>query len=126
MCFSAAAGGISVAARAGEPLADVATRAGVDSIQYGCHAGSCGVCEVELRRFGGLRAGKAGSGGESGGEGSDNGGGGGGSGGGGGGSRDEGTTAVVRACVAVVPADCVRVEVDLMDDGIWGVDGFDT
>ena len=35
----------------GESLASVASRSGVD-IPYGCHTGKCGVCEVELRKFG--------------------------------------------------------------------------
>lgn len=102
MSFSFA-GGVTVAAKSGDPLAEVASRAGVEGISYGCHAGSCGICEVELRRFSGRREGEGGAD-----------------------EHDEGTKVVVRACVAVVPADCARLEVDLMDDGIWGVDGFDT
>jgi hypothetical protein len=87
-------------AAVGEPLADVARRAGVDSIQYGCHLGNCGVCEVELRRY------------KSGGEGK---------------GGNDASTVVVRACVAVVPADSSRVEIDLLDDGgAWGLDGWDT
>jgi hypothetical protein len=99
---------VAVAARPGEPLCDVASRAGVDSIQYGCHAGNCGICEVELRRFGDGGGGGAKAGGDD------------------GGGGDEATVVVVRACVAVVPAGASRVEVDLMDDGVWGLDGWDT
>lgn len=90
-------------AQVGEPLADVARRAGVDSIQYGCHLGNCGVCEVELRRY--KSSGEQGK--------SDGG--------------NDASTVVVRACVAVVPADSSRVEIDLLDDGgAWGLDGWDT
>jgi uncharacterized spore protein YtfJ len=95
-----------VDAAPGEPLADVALRAGVSSIQYGCHTGNCGVCEVELRRYAAEVAGKGS--------------------GGGGGVSSEPTTVVVRTCVAVVPAGAERVEIDLMDDGVWGLDGWDT
>lgn len=34
----------------GASLAIVAQKCGVD-IQYGCHTGACGVCEVELRQY---------------------------------------------------------------------------
>jgi ferredoxin len=86
----------------GESLAAVAERAGVESIPYGCHTGSCGVCEVELRRYAAEGPGGEGEGGDP-------------------------AVVVVRACVAVVPAGASRVEIDLMDDGgVWGQDGWDT
>jgi hypothetical protein len=34
--------------------------------------------------------------------------------------------AVVRACITKVPRGYSRIEVAQMDDGIWGLDGFDT
>lgn len=92
-------------AAVGEPLADVARRAGVESIQYGCHTGNCGVCEVELRRYEGAE-GEGDSGGD---------------------EAPPPAAVVVRACVAVVPAGASRVEIDLLDDGgAWGLDGWDT
>lgn len=81
----------------GESLASVASRSGVD-IPYGCHTGKCGVCEVELRKFGPA-----------------------------GGAADEaGAPVVVRACVDVVPRGWQRIEIDFLEDAIWGLDGWDT
>jgi hypothetical protein len=34
--------------------------------------------------------------------------------------------AVVRACIAAVPRGYVRLEVDHVEDPIWGTDGWDT
>ena len=33
---------------------------------------------------------------------------------------------VIRSCIAKLPPGYERIDVSLMDDGIWGVDGFDT
>lgn len=33
---------------------------------------------------------------------------------------------VVRACIAGVPPGYSRIEVDVLDDPIWGADGWDT
>ncbi len=38
---------------------------------------------------------------------------------------DQGGTAVVRTCIAAVPPGYTRLEVDAMEDAIWGADGFD-
>ena len=73
-------------------IAEVAARAGVD-IDLGCCAGSCGVCEVEVRKIGG---------------------------------GSDGEAVVVRSCVAGVPPGYERIEVDLLSDSIWSVDGYDT
>ena len=63
----------------------------------GCFSGSCGVCELTLRRIGGEGGGL------------------------------DGAPAVVRSCISVVPAGYERVEVSpLPDDAIWGVDAWDT
>jgi len=35
------------------------------------------------------------------------------------------TTNVIRACVSTVPDDCDGIEIDEMNDAIWGVDGMD-
>mmetsp|Transcript_10121 Transcript_10121/g.30300 ORF Transcript_10121/g.30300 Transcript_10121/m.30300 type:complete len:235 (-) Transcript_10121:299-1003(-) len=37
----------------------------------------------------------------------------------------EGGTAVVRTCIAAVPPGYARLELDAMEDHIWGADGFD-
>lgn len=42
--------GISAVGEPGQPLSEVASSAGVD-LAYGCFTGSCGVCEMELRKF---------------------------------------------------------------------------
>ena len=42
------------------------------------------------------------------------------------GGGSDGAPVVVRSCVAGVPPGYDRVEVDLMEDAIWGVDGYDT
>ena len=34
--------------------------------------------------------------------------------------------AVVRACITKLPPGYKHIEVDLLDDAIWGLDGFDT
>ncbi len=39
---------------------------------------------------------------------------------------NEGGNVTVRTCIAVVPRGYARVELSDMDDGIWGMDGFDT
>jgi ferredoxin len=46
---------ITVEAQVGEPLLDVAERAGV-MIPTGCVMGSCGACEVELEGIGDIRS----------------------------------------------------------------------
>lgn len=35
-------------------------------------------------------------------------------------------TSVVRTCIAAVPPGYDRLEIDAMEDAIWGADGFDT
>lgn len=45
--------GRSTEAKAGEHLMDAAARCGADKeIQTGCYSGSCGICEVELHKWG--------------------------------------------------------------------------
>ena len=73
----------------------MAVAAGVD-LTVGCCTGSCGICEVEVRK---LQAGEA---------------------------RADAAPAVVRTCIAGVPPGYARLEIDMLDDQIWGVDGFDT
>lgn len=46
---------VTAVAKPGEPISEVASTAGVD-LQYGCFTGSCGVCEMELRKFDGQGA----------------------------------------------------------------------
>lgn len=94
-----------VQAFAGDDLLAAATRAaeacGDDPPQAGCYSGSCGVCEVEMKRKKNTAAT-------------------------GGGGLD-GATAVVRSCISAVPAGYQLVEVSpLSDDAIWGVDAWDT
>ncbi len=103
-----------IQASVGEDLLAAATRAaeacGDDPPQGGCFSGSCGVCEVELRRKR-QRQQQQRDGGEGEGE----------SGG------LDGAPAVVRSCITVVPAGYDLVEVSpLPDDAIWGVDAWDT
>lgn len=44
-----------------------------------------------------------------------------------GGAADEaGAPVVVRACVDVVPRGWQRIEIDFLEDAIWGLDGWDT
>ena len=95
----------SVDALPGDPLleaADAAAAAAGDAgamspIVMGCCTGSCGVCEVEVRRSCALDGGL------------------------------DGAPTVVRACVAVVPAGYAQVHVSLLpDDAVWGVDAWDT
>lgn len=88
----------------GDYLLAAATRAaevcGDEPPQAGCYSGSCGVCEIEMRRKKNT--------------------------GGGGGGLD-GAPAVVRSCISVVPAGYELVELSpLADDAIWGVDAWDT
>lgn len=85
--------GITATGTPGQPIADLASSAGVE-LHYGCFTGSCGVCEMELRKF------------------DTNG--------------TEGAAVTVRTCIAVVPSGFARIELAEMDDGIWGMDGFDT
>ncbi len=39
---------------------------------------------------------------------------------------EAGAEAVVRACIARVPPGYTRLEVDMLDDPLWGADGWDT
>jgi len=39
---------------------------------------------------------------------------------------EAGAEAVVRACIARVPPGYARLEVDVLDDPLWGADGWDT
>lgn len=93
-----------VDAHVGDNLLAAATRA-AEACQdepppAGCFSGSCGICELTLRRIGGEGGGL------------------------------DGAPAVVRSCTAVVPAimdGSDRYEVSpLPDDAIWGVDAWDT
>jgi hypothetical protein len=34
--------------------------------------------------------------------------------------------AVVRACITKLPPGYPHIEVDVLEDGVWGQDGFDT
>lgn len=43
---------VKVVAQPGQPISEVASACGVD-LHYGCFTGSCGVCEMELRKFDG-------------------------------------------------------------------------
>ena len=95
----------SVDAVPGDPLleaVDAAAAAAGDAgamspIVLGCCTGSCGVCEVEVRRSGALDGGL------------------------------DGAPTVVRACVAAVPAGYAEVHVSLLpDDAVWGLDAWDT
>ncbi|CAL8466036.1 g5572 [Coccomyxa elongata] len=79
-----------------EPLIQVAERAGVH-IETGCNTGSCGICEVEVRK---VQAGGVLSSIEA--------------------------PAVVRACIVKIPPGYERVEVCQLSDSIWGSDGWDT
>ena len=40
--------------------------------------------------------------------------------------QEAGAEAVVRSCIARVPPGYDRIEVDLLDDPMWGSDGWDT
>ena len=40
--------------------------------------------------------------------------------------QELGAEAVVRSCIARVPPGYARIEVDLLDDPMWGSDGWDT
>ncbi|KAK9821986.1 hypothetical protein WJX81_003036 [Elliptochloris bilobata] len=40
--------------------------------------------------------------------------------------QDASAEAVVRSCIARVPPGYTRIKVDLMDDPLWGSDGWDT
>lgn len=90
-----------VDALVGDNLLAAATRAaeacGDEAPPAGCFSGSCGVCELTLRRLGGE------------------------------GGGPDGAPAVVRTCITAVPADYESIEVQpLPDDAIWGVDAWDT
>lgn len=37
----------------------------------------------------------------------------------------EGGTSIARTCIAAVPPGYARLQLDALDDGIWGNDGFD-
>ena len=84
----------------GTMLYEVAEQNGVEGISIGCGQGSCGICEVEVKKF----------------------------------SRDVGEDEtevpgiVVRSCVTPVPrGDYRRIQVsEMLEDPIWGTDGFDT
>jgi len=84
----------------GTMLYEVAERNGVEGISIGCSQGSCGICEVEVKKF----------------------------------SRDAEEAEedipgiVVRSCVTPVPrGDYRRIQVsEMLEDPIWGTDGFDT
>lgn len=41
---------ITTVAQPGQPISEVASACGVE-LHYGCFTGSCGVCEMELRKF---------------------------------------------------------------------------
>jgi uncharacterized 2Fe-2S/4Fe-4S cluster protein (DUF4445 family) len=84
----------------GTMLYEVAEQNGVEGISIGCGQGSCGICEVEVKKF----------------------------------SRNveedetEVPGIVVRSCVTPVPrGDYRRIQVsEMLEDPIWGTDGFDT
>eukprot|EP00890_Picochlorum_soloecismus_P002270 jgi/Picsp_1/3043/NSC_01265-R1_ferredoxin [Chlamydomonas reinhardtii] len=84
----------------GTMLYEVAERNGVGGISVGCGQGSCGICEVEVKKFARDV------------------------------EEDEGQVPgiVVRSCVTPVPrGDYRRIQVsEMLEDPIWGADGFDT
>ncbi|KAK9902122.1 hypothetical protein WJX75_005173 [Coccomyxa subellipsoidea] len=87
---------ISIEGEPREPLTQVAERAGVH-LETGCNTGSCGICEVEVRKF--QETGVP--------------------------SSVE-APAVVRACITKVPPGYSRIEISQLSDSIWGSDGWDT
>ena len=96
-----------ISVSAGDDLLAAATKAaelcGDEPPQTGCFEGSCGMCEVEVRRGENIegREGKR--------------------------VLGDCDPAVVRSCIGVVPAGFDLVEVSpLPDDAIWGVDAWET
>lgn len=82
------------------PTSQVASRCGVE-IPTGCLSGSCGICEVEFRKYqtGAVNGGSSGS--------------------------TPAAAAVIRACIAKLPPGYDRIEITEMMDA-WNQDGFDT
>jgi hypothetical protein len=92
---------ITVAAKAGDNIYDLAEKNGIDTITVGCCSGNCGVCEVEVRKYSGL--------GESGGT-----------------TDNDAASIVVRSCVTPLPPGYGRIEINELIDDVWGLDGYDT
>ena len=89
-------------AKPGEMLAQVAENAGI-SVSYGCGSGQCGLCEMEVRKYGRRReaAGNRAREGE---------------------GVESASGVVVRSCITPIPqtADYKMWEVSEFVDPIWG------
>eukprot|EP00877_Chromochloris_zofingiensis_P006883 jgi/Chrzof1/2448/Cz11g16050.t1_FDX6[v5.2] len=89
---------VATEAHPGDSLLEVADACGV-SIPTGCFSGSCGICEVEVTKFKGSSLP---------------------------GDDSPPAPAVIRACIAKIPPGYDRLEIDQLQDAIWGLDGYDT
>ncbi|KAH7615926.1 hypothetical protein NADE_000763 [Nannochloris sp. 'desiccata'] len=90
---------VTVAAKAGDNIYDLAEKNGIDTITVGCCSGNCGVCEVEVRKY---HEGESAE------------------------TTDDAAAIVIRSCVTPLPPGYARIEINELIDDIWGLDGYDT
>jgi ferredoxin len=90
---------VTVAAKAGDNIYDLAEKNGIDTITVGCCSGNCGVCEVEVRKYSEGESAEA---------------------------TDDSAAIVIRSCVTPLPPGYARIEINELIDDVWGLDGYDT
>jgi len=90
---------VTVAAKAGDNIYDLAEKNGVDTITVGCCSGNCGVCEVEVRKYSEGESPEA---------------------------TEDAAAIVIRSCVTPLPPGYSRIEINELIDDVWGLDGYDT
>jgi ferredoxin len=96
---------VTVTARPGDNIYDLAEKNGIDTITVGCCSGNCGVCEVEVRKYNDREQSPASAS-----SGDDN----------------AATAIVIRSCITPLPPGYTRVEINELIDDVWGLDGYDT
>jgi ferredoxin len=91
------AANVTVTACAGQIIYDVADKCGIETITVGCCSGSCGVCEVEVKKYSRERS-----------------------------SDSTAPGIVVRSCVTPLPPGYPYIQINELVDDVWGLDGYDT
>lgn len=91
------AANVTVTARPGQNIYDLADKCGIDTITVGCCTGNCGVCEVEVKKYNDERM-----------------------------SDSNAMGIVVRSCVTPLPPGYSYITINELIDDVWGLDGYDT
>lgn len=89
---------VSVHAKPGQNIYELADENGIDTIALGCCSGNCGICEVEVIKFLDEDLGEVG----------------------------DAVPIMVRSCVTSIPPGYKIIEINELIDDVWGLDGYDT